>query len=103
MSEPKYVTEGYVKHGVTVEPLTESERHEWVWPFPDRPAPVAARLDELRRSGLDGQGTEALAEVLRERSAGRVVLLASHDANLRDQFDQSITVARGADGSQVAA
>lgn len=58
-------------------------------------------LDEP--SGLDGQGTEALADVLRERSAGRVVLLASHDANLRDQFDQSVLVTRGPGGSQVAA
>jgi DNA repair exonuclease SbcCD ATPase subunit len=58
-------------------------------------------LDEP--SGLDGQGTEALAEILRERSAGTVVLLASHDANLRDQFDASITVERGPAGSRVVA
>lgn len=58
-------------------------------------------LDEP--SGLDTQGIEALAGILRERADGRVVLLASHDANLRDQFDQSVLVTRGAGGSQVAA
>lgn len=56
-------------------------------------------LDEP--SGLDGQGTEALAEVLRERAAGSVVLLASHDPGLRDSFDQSVLVERGPGGSKV--
>lgn len=56
-------------------------------------------LDEP--SGLDTQGTAALAEILVERSAGAVVLLASHDPGLRDSFDQSVLVERGAGGSRV--
>ena len=58
-------------------------------------------LDEP--AGLDAQGTEALAGILRERAPGCVVLLASHDANLRDSFDQAVTVTRGQGGSVVTA
>lgn len=58
-------------------------------------------LDEP--SGLDSQGTEALAEILRDRAAGTVVLLASHDAGLRDQFDVSISIERGPSGSRLVA
>ncbi len=58
-------------------------------------------LDEP--AGLDTQGTEALAEILRERAAGSVILLASHDAGLRDSFDQSVMVERGPGGSRVTA
>ena len=58
-------------------------------------------LDEP--SGLDGQGTAALAELLQERAAGTVVMVASHDPNLRDQFDQAIVVERGPTGSEVIA
>ncbi len=54
-------------------------------------------------SGLDTQGTEALAEILAERAHGSVVLLASHDPGLRDRFDQSVAVERAAGGSRVVA
>lgn len=57
-------------------------------------------LDEP--AGLDSQGTSALAEILVERANGSVVLLASHDANLRDAFDQSIVVTRGHAGSVIS-
>jgi len=58
-------------------------------------------LDEP--SGLDSQGTEALAGILRERAPGTVVMLASHDPALRDAFDASITIERGPSGSRVIA
>jgi len=58
-------------------------------------------LDEP--SGLDSQGTEALAGILRERAPGTVVMLASHDPALRDAFDASVTIERGPSGSRVMA
>lgn len=55
--------------------------------------------------GLDQQGTEALAEILKEiEQAGvETVMLVSHHESLRDQFDTSILVEADAGGSRVLA
>lgn len=57
-------------------------------------------LDEP--DGLDEAGTEALAGILRdlvERDEFTTCVLASHDSNLRDRFDQAILVTAGDAGS----
>jgi len=58
-------------------------------------------LDEP--DGLDEAGTEALAGILRdlvERDEFTICVLASHDSNLRDRFDQAILVDQTEAGSQ---
>lgn len=59
-------------------------------------------LDEP--DGLDTSGTEALAGVLRGLVADGVVsttILASHDTNLRDRFDEALLVTATDSGSEV--
>jgi DNA repair exonuclease SbcCD ATPase subunit len=53
--------------------------------------------------GLDAGGKAALVEMLREMQAEGVarVYLISHDSDLRDSFDQTITVMEGDTGSYV--